>query len=399
VIRKVDDFGLKFAVVLEDRFSDGIDDAQANVGYLRQNPNPGAYPDYPGYFENPAYIRLGAAADPLLMSFGPITFQQPAQWTQILAEAGEDVSYLTLWYESHEAGANADGEYAWIYEDAVQDHMAHQSNYYRFRAPNLNVAGGAAYPGFNDFYAEGGVGDIIPFEIPHENGQTLDSLLDLASTYSTRIDFLQLATFNDFGEGTMFEPTLETGFEYLKKIQAFTGTPYGDAELELVYRLYIARKRYAGNGPRQASLDEVADLLSALEIAQATNLLDSVAPHGDFDGDGDVDADDYGVWRRKFGSKTVLVGSGADGNYDGTVDAADYSVWRKSFNSRGGAGWTGPAVPEPAANVLVGLAAATFYCRHVIHRTRAGQPCSAALSRDVQITPSWAGVGRRAALR
>ena len=108
-----------------------------------------------------------------------------------------------------------------------------------------------AYPGFNDYYQEGGVGNVVPFEIPHNNGQTLDAVLDQFQTYvdidPDRIDFLQLATFNDFGEGTMFEPTVETGFEYLKTIQQFTGVPYGEAELQLVYRLYLARKKYAGN--------------------------------------------------------------------------------------------------------------------------------------------------------
>ncbi len=46
---------------------------------------------------------------------------------------------------------------------------------------------------------------------------------------------------------------------------------------------------------------------------------------GDYDIDGDVDQDDYVVWRDSYGSKTLLA---ADGNNDGTIDAADYTVWR-----------------------------------------------------------------------
>ncbi len=106
----------------------------------------------------------------------------------------------------------------------------------------MGTAGGVAYPGFNDYYAEGGVGNVVAFEIPHNNGQTLDSVLDLAEQYSERIDFLQLATFNDFGEGTMFEPTIETGFDYLKQVQQFTGVPYGEAELQFVYRFYLRER-------------------------------------------------------------------------------------------------------------------------------------------------------------
>jgi len=366
VIRQVDDFGLKFGVVLEDRFSNGIGQAQANMEYLRHNPNPSAYPNYPGYFENPAYIRLGAGQDPLLGVFGPITFQQPSQWTQILAQAGEDVKFLPLWYESGDAGANADGEYAWIYEEeAADNHLTHQSNFYRFRAPGLDVAGGVAYPGFDDYYAEGGLGNVVPFEIPHDNGQTLDAVLDLAETYASRIDFLQLATFNDFGEGTMFEPTVETGFDYLKQVQEFTGVSYGEAELELVYRLFLARKKYAGNELIEANLDEVSNLLAGLDIASATNLLGLAARAGDYDGDGDVTANDYAVWRATFGAETVLVGSAADGNYDGIVDIADFVVWRKNFGAGGGGvELTALGVPEPTTNALMALATVTLCCCH-----------------------------------
>jgi hypothetical protein len=355
VIRSVDEYGLKFGVVLEDRFSANINQAVANVDYLRHNPNPGLYPNYPGYFENPDYIRMGAGNDPLLPTFGPITFQQPSQWTTILGAAGEDVEFLPLWYESADAGTNANGEYSWIYEDESADnHWTHQSNFYRFRADAIGTAGGSAYPGFVDFYQEGGLGQVVPFEIPHDDGQTLEDLLELAEQYANKIQFLQLNTFNDFGEGTMFEPTVETGFEYLKQIQQYTGVSYGESELQLVYRLYLARKKYAGNASIDAELDQVSALLAALDIAAATSLLDSAAPAGDYDADGDVDTADFTVWRSKFGTSTILYGSGADGNYDGAVDAGDYLIWRQNQGA-GGGGATG--VPEPTAVVLLGFSA------------------------------------------
>ena len=46
---------------------------------------------------------------------------------------------------------------------------------------------------------------------------------------------------------------------------------------------------------------------------------------GDYDIDGDVDANDYTVWRSNYGSNLLLA---ADGNHNGVVDAADYIVWR-----------------------------------------------------------------------
>jgi hypothetical protein len=343
LVNKTDDFGIDFGVVLEDRFSANVSQGQANVAYLRDN-----------YFNRPEYIRLGADQNPLMGVFGPIKFQQPSQWTQILGQAGEEVDLLTLWYEGSEAGANASGEYAWIYEDAaLNNHLQHQRNFYVTRSQQLDMAGGVAYPGFDDYYVEGGVGQVVPFDIPHNDGQTLDSMLALATTYANKIDFLQLATFNDFGEGTMFEPTAETGFEYLKKVQQFTGVEYDEEDLRLVYRLFLARKEYQENAAIQAQLDGVSTSLTELQIEDAAAALEEAAPAGDYDGDGDVDAGDYGVWQSNFGDETILLGSGADGNYDGVVDSADYTVWRDSMQSA----QPGSAVPEPATLSLAGLTA------------------------------------------
>ena len=175
------------------------------------------------------------------------------------------------------------------------------------------------------------------------------------------MDFLQLATFNDYGEGTMFEPTVETGFKYLKQIQEFTGVSYDEDELQLIFRLYLARKKYSGDAPIDAILDQVSTLLTELEVDEAAALLDSAAPAGDFDADGDVDASDYQVWRNAYGSQTILHGSGADGNFDGKIDVADYTVWRNSLGA-GGAGSAGSVIPEPSALALSILAGAAL-CR------------------------------------
>ena len=95
-----------------------------------------------------------------------------------------------------DAGANADGEYAWIYEDESRRQSSDSSGRFStVSCPTLGTAGGVAYPGFNDYYQEGGVGNVVPFEIPHDNGQTLDAVLDQFQTYvdidPNRIDFLQ----------------------------------------------------------------------------------------------------------------------------------------------------------------------------------------------------------------
>ncbi len=287
VINKVDDFGLKFGVVMEDRFSTvsssnttpDINKGKANMAYLRDH-----------YFNNSSYIRQ-PSGKPLVGVFGPITFQTPSQWTTILGQAGESVDLNTLWYENGDAGANATGEYAWIYQDQT-NHLTHQANFLNLRAPTLGTAGAVAYPGFNDYYQEGGVGNVVPFEIPHNNGQTLNAVINQVQSVvgqnPGRIDYLQLATFNDFGEGTMLEPTVETGFSYLQRIQQFTGVSYGLSELQLVYDLYSARKQYIGNASKQALLSEVSNKINQLDFFGARSSLNAISlPHWTMSSGGD----------------------------------------------------------------------------------------------------------------
>lgn len=162
IVAKTDDFSMEFGVVLEDRFAANTGQVATNMAYLRDN-----------YFNKPEYIRIGDGDDPLVAVFGPITQQQPSDWTTILAQAGEDVELLPLWYEKNDAGSNATGEYAWIYEDeARDDYLTRLEEFYQNRAPTLGTVGGVAYPGFESF---GG----FSFEIPHDDGQTLASTLAL----------------------------------------------------------------------------------------------------------------------------------------------------------------------------------------------------------------------------
>jgi T5SS/PEP-CTERM-associated repeat protein len=84
-------------------------------------------------------------------------------------------------------------------------------------------------------------------------------------------------------------------------------------------------------------------------------------PPGDYNGDGQVDAGDYTVWRDALGDSGA--GLAADGSGptpgvpDGVVDHLDYDFWKSRFGESSGAG-TGAgsaAVPEPTALLLAAL--------------------------------------------
>src|SRR3954447_22840146 len=99
---------------------------------------------------------------------------------------------------------------------------------------------------------------------------------------------LQLATFNDFGEGTMFEPTVEDGFRSLHQVQLYTGAKdptthraLDESDLQLIYQLYLARKKYASNAAAQTLLTQVSADLNSMQIDAARSLLNQASPAGD----------------------------------------------------------------------------------------------------------------------
>lgn len=251
LIDRLEAFDMEFAVVLEDRFAAGAHDTMQNMAYLRDQ-----------YLTHPAYIRDDSTDRPLVLIFGPITVTDSGAWAKIAEEAGEPIDLLSLWYNDRAGGA-ATGQYAWVYQDqGTTNHLSHLENFYTLKAPSLNVVGGIAYPGFDDFYAEGGAGAGY-FEIPAQGGQTLTATLALAAEHQTEIDFLQLVTWNDFGEGTMFEPTAEHGFDALTHIQLFRNAPFSVDDLEVAHALYQARKEHATSPAASAQLDSVAAAIRA----------------------------------------------------------------------------------------------------------------------------------------
>jgi hypothetical protein len=138
--------------------------------------------------------------------------------------------------------------------------------------------------------------------------------------------------------------------------------PYGQGELELVYKLYRLRKENAGNAAVQAQLGLASAELAALNISGARAILDAVAVPGDFDHDGDADGGDFMKWQQQLGAQGLfpLVSLDADGNADGFVDVKDLEMLIENFGNVGGAltvaSEASHAVPEPIAMHLVLLA-------------------------------------------
>ncbi|MCB0283180.1 MAG: hypothetical protein KDF60_11420 [Calditrichaeota bacterium] len=264
LIDMLDETGLKFSIVYEDYTAENVVNAslansavlaaKTDIKYMVQN-----------YWSSAQYINAGGG--PLLLTFGPRFFQTELEWSQIFNGISPKPAFLTLWNESMEAGSNARGEFAWVYKNNLTD----LENFYNNRAPGQEIAIAAAYPGFNDYYKEGGWGEQVGWEIAHNETATLSSTLQLAE--QSGLSMLQLVTWNDFGEGTMMEPTIEFGYTFLEKIQEFTGVSYSVQNLEQIKRLYDLRKQYKNDAKIQVKLDQVFYYFVSLQLDKAEQLL------------------------------------------------------------------------------------------------------------------------------
>ena len=266
LIAMLDKVGLEYAIVYEDRFLTNVVNAgkaisvtsaaKTDLGYVQSH-----------YFNDKNYIKIDGK--PLLLNFGPIVLQTPAEWTNVFSTLTVKPTFLTLWDQSVEAGNNASGEYAWVYKNST-----YLTNFYTNTKPKLSVAMGSAYPGFKDFYAEGGGGAAIGWNIDPNNGATLDETLSLAK--NANVNYLQLITWNDFGEGTMFEPTVEFGYTYIEKVKAFAGVKNTETVFPDISTLYKLRIDKKGNADAQKKLDQAFNYFVSMQPAKAKQLLNEI---------------------------------------------------------------------------------------------------------------------------
>lgn len=266
LIAMLDKVGLEYAIVYEDRVTKNVVDAQKAISVTAAAKTDLAYMQN-NYFDDKNYIKINGK--PLLLNFGPIILQTPAEWTNVFNTLTTKPTFLTLWDQSVEAGDNASGEYAWVFKNST-----YLTNFYTNTKSKLSVAMGSAYPGFKDFYAEGGGGDAIGWTIEPNNGATLDETLSLAK--NANLNYLQLITWNDFGEGTMFEPTVEFGYSYIEKVKTFAGVKNTETVFPDISKLYNLRVEKKGSADAQKKLDQAFNYFVSMQSAKAKQLINEI---------------------------------------------------------------------------------------------------------------------------
>lgn len=199
---------------------------------------------------------------PVMMVFGPQHFGE-AEWTIFRQEAGPH-HLLTL----HNPRPYGQGVFDWPYPNqgfAFNQRFPKKSEGWGMRIP-------VAFPRFHDWYEEGGQTGYP--DLPDNKGQTLRQTL--ADALAMKPAALQVATWNDWQEGTQIEPSIEFGTRDLEAVQAARikldpRFPFRKDDLNLPLRLYRLRAKARVS----QELDAIAKAIADGQPARARRLLDA----------------------------------------------------------------------------------------------------------------------------
>lgn len=303
IIDQTAKFGLEFAVCFEDQYAGDVNDAINSMHWVRDH-----------YFNRPNHIKIDGA--PALFVFGPQKIAA-GDWPAVLGATGTDPAFFSLWYNNGAGGAR-DGTYAWIYSDALTG----VRNYYDRTDQGSKI--GVLYPGFNAAYPNGAPGWGVGYDLM---GDTFTALYNLSKGVGQAV---QIATWNDYTEGTMIEPTNEFGYKYLTTLQKLLGVTYGQGELEIVRQLYDKRK---ANDPKAEAASQA---LIKLDVAGACAQLGCTAPVHNNGGGGSSNGS-AGTGSGTAGSQTMTGTAGtATNNGAGTGNGVAGTASGGSAPSGGG---------------------------------------------------------------
>ena len=266
-------FGMKFAVCYEDRTvqmmidwkklqPDQISNHLAQTMQWLQRE----------WFTKPQYLQFHGR--PLLLNFGPIYLTDRAVWDAAFKTIPDRPSFYALHHLWRKVGA--DGGFTWIHYDPWEGKPTEATilkrihEVFTYFSTNANEVIVSAYPGFNDVYEP-----HLQY-LDYRGGKTLQETLEVGIEGPWSL--IQMVTWNDYGEGTMIEPTHEFGYTFLEIIQRARQKELGQAfkftaeDLRLPARLYALRKK--GSVPA-TELDRISQLLNRGACAEARGLLDT----------------------------------------------------------------------------------------------------------------------------
>ncbi len=231
------------------------------------------------FFADPAYMKI--KEKPILLIFGPQHFKKD-QWAHIISGLSNKPHLFTLPHLKDQI--NGAGEFGWppvhggkkISPKVWQQYL--QNLYAKGRKNESTIA--SVFPQFHDIYQQAGAHKSYGY-LGSQNGKTFDQTLEMALQSDSKL--IQIATWNDYGEGTMIEPTKEFAYLYLERLQSLflndKNFSYTPSDLRLPVNLYQLRKHYEGNNEITAQLNRASKLLFSSKAQEATKILLKYLPN------------------------------------------------------------------------------------------------------------------------
>jgi glycosyl hydrolase family 99 len=258
--------GLKFSLCYEDATILN----EINGGYITSN-NAVAHAQKTmlyaetNFFDDPSFLRLKGR--PVLLNFGPQYFTASGDWVAIFSVLAPSNSPPAFFTEDNKLAIGR-GAFDWPPMGMSQTNngtlTTNQLNAYLTQFEQKAALWGAyissAFPRFHDVYQQAGIRPSYGY-LDDNHGLTFQSTLQRAMTNSSAI--AQIVTWNDYGEGTVVEPTTDYGCRDLGVLQNFRrlylspGYAGTTNDFLLAIRVYNARRQYAGNAIAYAELDRI----------------------------------------------------------------------------------------------------------------------------------------------
>lgn len=251
--------GMTFAVCYEDQSitkmiqaktftaDQAVPRAAATFRWMNQN-----------WFQDPAYLKLDGK--PVVLNFGPQKFTRWSDWRTIFDSSGVKPWFVSL--EDH-SEHDADGFYNWpemsksVSGVLSLDTLVGQLNTFYAKTRDSQRLIASAWPGFHDIYEQAGVASTYGFLDDYDGGTFR---LTLGAALAAKPDVIQLATWNDYGEGTVLEPNRVRGYGPLEDLQRARKTVdpafgFTAEDLRLPFDLWKKRSDKAAD---QSALDRIA---------------------------------------------------------------------------------------------------------------------------------------------
>ena len=271
--------GLKFSICYEDQTiqhlvdanylnaSNAISHARQEMLYLQTN-----------FFSDTSYLRLKGR--PVLLNFGPQHFTASTNWEDIFSvlAATNQPAFFT---EDNRLPVGA-GAFSWppmwmsqvpgtggvLSGAALKSYLSGFDQ----KAAAWPAFISSAFPRFHDIYQKSGVRNYWGY-LGDRHGDTFRETLSRGMTNSSAI--VQVVTWNDFGEGSMIEPTHEYGYRDLGIIQDYRrlylepGYAGSTNDLTMAFQFYQLRRQSATNATISLELDRIFTNIVAGHLTEA----------------------------------------------------------------------------------------------------------------------------------